>query len=167
MSHMWISHVTHVNESCHTCGWVMSHMWMSHVTPRNKSCSARSASTHTNEIYIYMCIYVYICIYRYIYVYIHTYTYIYIHIYIHIYMYTYICTHTHKWEWEIVCIIACWHDIFFLLIHEQAFGTAICCGVPRAFHGRTWPISGMFYLENQTFDVCMHANVYIVIYVYM
>ena len=22
---MWMSHVTHVDESCHTCGWVMSH----------------------------------------------------------------------------------------------------------------------------------------------
>jgi len=32
MSHMWMSHVTYVNESCHTCEWVMSHMWMSHVT---------------------------------------------------------------------------------------------------------------------------------------
>jgi len=32
-----MSHVTHVNESCHTeschtCEWVMSHFWMSHVT---------------------------------------------------------------------------------------------------------------------------------------
>jgi len=26
MSHMWMSHVTHVKESCHTCEWVMSHI---------------------------------------------------------------------------------------------------------------------------------------------
>jgi len=26
MSHIWMSHVTHMNESCHTCEWVMSHM---------------------------------------------------------------------------------------------------------------------------------------------
>jgi len=32
MSHVWMSHVTRVNESCHTCEWVMSHVWMSHVT---------------------------------------------------------------------------------------------------------------------------------------
>ena len=32
MSHVWMRHVTHMNESCHTCEWVMSHMWMSHVT---------------------------------------------------------------------------------------------------------------------------------------
>ena len=38
MSHMWMSHVTHVNESCHTCEWVMSHIWMSHVTRMNESC---------------------------------------------------------------------------------------------------------------------------------
>jgi len=39
MSHIWMSHVTHMNgschESCHTCEWVMSHMWMSHVTHMN------------------------------------------------------------------------------------------------------------------------------------
>jgi len=27
-----------VNESCHTCKWVMSHVWMSHVTHMNESC---------------------------------------------------------------------------------------------------------------------------------
>ena len=32
MSHIWRSHVTHMNESCHTYEWVMSHMWRSHVT---------------------------------------------------------------------------------------------------------------------------------------
>ena len=26
MSHIWMSHVTHMNESCHTCEWVMSHI---------------------------------------------------------------------------------------------------------------------------------------------
>jgi len=47
MSHIWMSHVTcmneschiyewvmsHMNESCHTYEWVMSHIWMSHNTP--------------------------------------------------------------------------------------------------------------------------------------
>jgi len=36
MSHMWMGHVIHVNETCHTRGhtrgWDMSHMWMSYVT---------------------------------------------------------------------------------------------------------------------------------------
>jgi len=53
MSHIWKSHVTHMNEACHTYAWVMSqyeyihplssfnsHMWMSHVTHRSKSCHA-------------------------------------------------------------------------------------------------------------------------------
>ena len=31
------SRVTHVNESCHTCEWVVSHMWMSRVTHVNES----------------------------------------------------------------------------------------------------------------------------------
>jgi len=26
-SHIWMSHVTHINESCHTYEWVMSHIW--------------------------------------------------------------------------------------------------------------------------------------------
>jgi len=52
MSHIGMSHVTHMNESCHTYEWllihnnenchtyksVMSHMWMSHVTHINGSC---------------------------------------------------------------------------------------------------------------------------------
>jgi len=29
---MWMSHVTHMNESCHTCERVMSHIWFSHGT---------------------------------------------------------------------------------------------------------------------------------------
>jgi len=60
VSHMWMSHFTHVNESCHTyervmscvfrhvnescytCKWVVSQMWMSHVTHMNVSCHAYS-----------------------------------------------------------------------------------------------------------------------------
>ena len=38
MVHVWISHVTHMNGSRHTCKWVMSHTWMSHVTHRNEPC---------------------------------------------------------------------------------------------------------------------------------
>jgi len=38
MSHIRMSHVTHMNESCHTYERVMSHIWMSHVTHMNESC---------------------------------------------------------------------------------------------------------------------------------
>ena len=38
MSHIWKSHVAHMNESCHTYEWVMSHIWMSRVTHMNESC---------------------------------------------------------------------------------------------------------------------------------
>ena len=37
MSHIWMSHVTHMNESCHTYEWLMSHIWMSHVAHMNES----------------------------------------------------------------------------------------------------------------------------------
>jgi len=30
MSHIWLSPVTHMNESRHTYEWVMSHIWMNH-----------------------------------------------------------------------------------------------------------------------------------------
>jgi len=33
-----MSQVTHMNESCHTCAYVMSHMWMSRVTRVTMSC---------------------------------------------------------------------------------------------------------------------------------
>ena len=38
MSHIWMSHVPHMNESCLTYEWVMSHIWMSHVSHMNESC---------------------------------------------------------------------------------------------------------------------------------
>ena len=36
-SHTWMSHVTHMNEWCHTYEWVESHIWMSHVKQINTS----------------------------------------------------------------------------------------------------------------------------------
>jgi len=35
--HLWVSHVTHMNESCHTYEWAKSHIRMSHVTHMNES----------------------------------------------------------------------------------------------------------------------------------
>jgi len=37
MSHIWMSHVSYMNESCLTYEWVMSHVWMSHVSHTNDS----------------------------------------------------------------------------------------------------------------------------------
>jgi len=36
--HIWMSHVTHLNESCHTEEWVMSHIWMRNVTHMKEAC---------------------------------------------------------------------------------------------------------------------------------
>jgi len=44
-SHTWMSHITHINESCHQHEWVMSHTPMSHVTHMNES-----RHTHVKEI---------------------------------------------------------------------------------------------------------------------
>jgi len=54
--HISMSHVTHMNESCHTYEWVTTHIWMSHVAHMNESCrtyervtSPIDASCHTYE----------------------------------------------------------------------------------------------------------------------
>jgi len=50
MSHIWMSHVTDMNESCHTYEWVMSHIWTSHVTHEwVMSQIWTSRVTHMNE----------------------------------------------------------------------------------------------------------------------
>ena len=60
MSHIWMCHVTHMNESYHTYEWIMSHIWMSHATHMNESCHTyewdtthiwMSHVTHMNESY--------------------------------------------------------------------------------------------------------------------
>jgi len=38
VSHIWMSHFTHMRESGHTYEWVMSYIWISHVTRMNVSC---------------------------------------------------------------------------------------------------------------------------------
>jgi hypothetical protein len=38
LSHVSMSHVTHMNGSCLTYEWVMSHIWTSHVSHMNASC---------------------------------------------------------------------------------------------------------------------------------
>jgi len=40
LSHICMSHVTHMHEECHTFGCVMSHIGMSHVTYMRESCRA-------------------------------------------------------------------------------------------------------------------------------
>jgi len=46
MSHVWVSHVTHMCEPRHTYQWVMSHVSISHVTRINQSCHTRTAVFH-------------------------------------------------------------------------------------------------------------------------
>jgi len=49
MSHTWMCHVTHENTSCHIHERVMSYTWLSHVTHMNESCHTRNTSGHTHE----------------------------------------------------------------------------------------------------------------------
>jgi len=48
MSRVWMSRVTHLNESCHAYACITSHVWMSHVTHMNESCYTHE-SCHTCE----------------------------------------------------------------------------------------------------------------------
>jgi len=41
MSRKYMSHVTHMNDSCHTHTWFISHTWTSHVTQTHDSCHTR------------------------------------------------------------------------------------------------------------------------------
>jgi len=45
VSHIWMSHVTRVNQSCHTYEWVMSHICMSCVIHMNESCHTCECAT--------------------------------------------------------------------------------------------------------------------------
>ena len=69
MSHIWMSHVTHMNASCHTYECVMSHIWMCHVWMRpvwmrhvtHMNVSRMDASCHTYKCVMYECMsYIYL-----------------------------------------------------------------------------------------------------------
>jgi len=49
VSLIWRSHVTHMDESCLSCEWVMSHthMWLSHITHMNELWTSRDNSKET------------------------------------------------------------------------------------------------------------------------
>jgi len=48
--HIWMSHVNESSLECHTYEWVISHIWTSHVTHVNESCHIwTSHVTHVNE----------------------------------------------------------------------------------------------------------------------
>ena len=49
MAHIWMSHVTHMNETCHTYECVVPHIWMRHVTRMNETCH-----TYERHIHIWM-----------------------------------------------------------------------------------------------------------------
>ena len=68
VSHIYMSHVTRINESCHECKWVVSHTWMCHVTHLNPIGVALGVG---RWLHLNICIYIYIHTYIYIvYVYI-------------------------------------------------------------------------------------------------
>ena len=55
MSHTWMSHVTHANESCHTYAWVMAHMAPN--LRRSSSCFASTAAVSPNDPAVCLCLF--------------------------------------------------------------------------------------------------------------
>ena len=84
MSHIWMSHVTHINESCHTYEWpviyiihmrLVPRIWMRHVTRRSEPCHANIGVVmhiivHMSVVsYIYIeAIWLYVCTFIWLYV---------------------------------------------------------------------------------------------------
>jgi len=55
-SHMWMSHVTHVHEPCHTYECVMSRIWIRHVTClTTESCHIRKCSARRTRLSLQLC----------------------------------------------------------------------------------------------------------------
>jgi len=114
LSHVWMSCVTHMNESWrtwegvlsyiwiyHEYGWFMSHTWISNIMHVDESVFL--AVVKCDIVSVYMCVYIYkhiyICtnIYMCVYVYVYIYTYINMFIYIYTYIYMYVNTRTHTY----------------------------------------------------------------------
>jgi len=57
ISLIWMSYITHMNESYHTYEWVTSHIWMSHIINMFMSCFERSyiLSSPQARVYIHRC----------------------------------------------------------------------------------------------------------------
>ena len=122
---IWISHVTHINESCHagtelhagqvvllvrmchgtqtyeswhTYEWVISHVWTSHIT-QVINCALIEATDAYNGVGKCIHIYMYTYIYKNIYVYMHMcicmHIYLWICTFIHLYVYTYMYIYIH------------------------------------------------------------------------
>ena len=112
--HIWMSHVTHTNESCHTYEWVMSHIWMSHVTHIDESYHAYKLyyiCTHIDESYrthIRTCTHICTHIDESHRTHIHKYTHIctHIHTYTHIHTCWWVTSHTYTWLSTISVVIS-------------------------------------------------------------
>ena len=115
------SHVTRVNESCHTCERIMSRMRVnkschtyesvrsrirkSHVTHMKASCHAHECQTHQLNI-----------TYDELYIYTHMMSYIYTHTYDELYVYTHM---SHKWIARFMVSFAEYRLFYRLLLQKR------------------------------------------------
>ena len=151
---MWMSHVTHANEPCHTCEWAMSHMWMSHEF--NLSYTSQVAMQQLSRVAVHsratvrqygmncitrlvvaalsrqaqhgaknnVCVHIYIYIHICICIYMYVYIYIWVCSYIYIHVYIHICIYTYTCIHKHRCTY--WHP----LSHSYVYIYAYCICAP-------------------------------------
>ena len=101
MSHMCLSHVTHVHESCHIWKWVTSHIGMSHVQckwskPHHQKASGADSSSVCGIVFVFLFVRVGVLMQTHTHTHRHTQTHTHTHkpTKTHTYMHTH--KHTHK-----------------------------------------------------------------------
>jgi len=132
--HVWLSHVMHMNASCHrdtwdnvsshnesvmsricishvTYGWVRSHIWMHYITNKQGSIWNPTINLPCAWVMSHMWCCEGDCLYMYMYMYkcarksVYIYMYVYIYVYMYVYIYIYIFTYVHVYIY--ICIYMC------------------------------------------------------------
>jgi len=111
---VWLSHVTHVNESHDTQEWVMLHTWMIHVAHLNESCHTHEwvmsptigdplpdGSRYEGFFSTQVCVYAYMCAFASACV--RVCGCVSVRVCIFIYIYVYICMYIHVWMCAYTC----------------------------------------------------------------
>ena len=141
-NHVWMSHITHMNESCRSHD--RSKQFSMPFVRKNRrwrrkhaKCKRQQKPLHCTRferiyahinMYMYKYIYIYVCIYMYMYIYVYTYIYIYINIHILMYTHTCICIyiHTHIYIYIYIQIYMCIFTWINIHVHKYICIICIC-----------------------------------------
>jgi len=131
--HFRISHVTHMDESCHTCKWVMSHTWMSHVTHMNESCHTYEwAMSHIRMSHVTRMDWDILCMYT--------------------HMNTHMNTHTNThMTSHVICDLT--HDIIHMYTHMNG-----SCHTYKWVMSHVWLMTSYASTHTHTYDMHVHKH---------